>query len=569
VARRTTGAAHRRRIHLLVFVAVLLVAALVARVVDVQGLRAAKYAAYGDSELYQKVTLPALRGSIYDRSGNLLAVSVPRVDVVSDDFLVSDPDTDLATLAHLLGISAPVLQADLRERRGYVTLARQVGPATEAAVAALGLPELSFVPDPERVDPDGLLFSPLLGIVGFAGTGLSGLEYQQQSLLEGVPGSEELAIGPAGEALPGGARDIQPATQGEGLVLTLDQPLQFEVTRALSAQLKATDADSGTVVVLDTRTGGILSMVNLVRNRHGQVSPSTQNLAVTAEYQAGSVMKLATISAALQDGIISPSSKFTVPFTINVGGWQFEDADYHPTEILPVAQILAQSSNVGTIEIAAELGATRLYDQLRELGFGQETALDWPGETGGDVPPLKTWWASSMGTIPIGTGEAVTAMQVVDAYNAVANGGLYVPPRLIEATVSPDGAQRVLPPLPTHRVLDASTARELLPMLECVTSDGTATAAQIPGYTVAGKTGTAQIPNGRGGYTPGAWMATFVGFVPAQAPQLTSIVVINHPNDYYGGAASAPVFSTIMRYALRHFDVSPPPPTVAAGACQP
>jgi cell division protein FtsI/penicillin-binding protein 2 len=148
---------------------------------------------------------------------------------------------------------------------------------------------------------------------------------------------------------------------------------------------------------------------------------------------------------------------------------------------------------------------------------------------------------------------------VLDAYNAVANGGVFVPPHLVQATVAPDGAETTLPPAATHRVLDASTVRELIPMLELVTSDGTAVAAQVPGYTVAGKTGTAQIPNGRGGYTPGAWMASFVGFAPAQDPQLSAIVVINHPDDYYGGAASAPVFSTIMRYALRHFDVAPPP----------
>ncbi len=163
-----------------------------------------------------------------------------------------------------------------------------------------------------------------------------------------------------------------------------------------------------------------------------------------------------------------------------------------------------------------------------------------------------------MGTIPIGTGEAATPMQIIDAYNAVANDGVYVPPRLVQATVGANGTETVLPAAPRHRVLDASTVRELLPMLELVTSDGTATAAQVPGYDVAGKTGTAQIPNGRDGYVPGAWMATFVGFAPAQAPQLTAIVVINHPDDYYGGQASAPVFSTIMRYALRHFDVSPP-----------
>jgi cell division protein FtsI/penicillin-binding protein 2 len=398
--------------------------------------------------------------------------------------------------------------------------------------------------------------------VGFSGTGLTGLEYQQQRLLEGVAGSEQVAIGSAGEALPNGVRDIQPAHQGDGLVLTLDQPLQFEVTSVLSARLKATRAASGTVVVLDTKTGGILAMVNLVRSKSGRVSPAGQNLAVQTEYQAGSVMKLATISAALQDGIITPSSRITVPDQIYVGGWPFQDAEYHPTEVLSAAQILAQSSNVGTIEIAAKLGPKRLYDQLLNLGFGQQTALDWPGETGGSVPPLQDWYTSYMGTVPIGTGEAVTPMQVVDAYNAVANGGVYVPPRLVQATVSAGHGETVLPMAARHRVLDASTAEELLPMLEDVTSVGTATAAQVPGYTVAGKTGTAQIPNDRGGYTPGAWMATFVGFAPARDPALTAIVVINHPDDYYGGSASAPVFSTIMRYALRHFDV--PPPTGAA-----
>ena len=543
-------------------------AVLVARVVDVQGLGAAKYAAYGNSEVYRTTTLPALRGSIYDRNGNLIAVSVPRVDVVSDDFLESNPDQDLASLARLLGLSRATLHAMLTERRGYVTLERQVDARTEAAVQALDLPNLSFVPDPQRVDPDGDLFTPLLGQVGFSGTGLSGLEYDKQQLLGGTPGTEDLAIGPGGEALPYEARDIVPAHQGAGLVLTLDQPLQFEVTKVLAGQLRATDARSGTVIVLDTRTGDILSMVNLVRQPH-QVVPAQQNNAVTAEYQAGSVMKLATISAALQDGIITPNERFTVPDSVEVGGWQFADAEYHPTESLPVSQILAQSSNVGTIEIARELGANRLYGQLRDLGFGQATDLNWPGETAGQVQPVSGWSATTA-TMAIGTGaEAVTPLQVADAYNAVANGGVYVPPRLIQSTVSPDGTESVLPTPPRHRVLDASTVKELLPMLELVTAAGTAQAAQVPGYTVAGKTGTAQIPNGKGGYTAGAWMATFVGFVPAQQPQLTAIVVLNHPDDYFGGVAAAPVFSTIMSYAVRHFDIAPPASAGSAGTARP
>jgi cell division protein FtsI (penicillin-binding protein 3) len=345
--------------------------------------------------------------------------------------------------------------------------------------------------------------------------------------------------------------------QGTGLVLTLDQALQYEVTQALSAQVLGQKAQSGVAVVLDTKTGGVLSMVNLVRVGD-KVEPAEQNLATNAVYQPGSVMKLATVSGALQNGLITPDEEFTVPYTIWVGGWPFEDADYHPTEQLPVSQILAQSSNVGTIEIAHLLGEERLQYMLKNLGFGEKTALDWPGESAGLVPTASNWSAADMGTVPIGTGEAVTAMQIVDAYNAVANGGEYVPPKLVEATVGPNGVEHVLPATAAHRVLDQSTVDELLPMLEDVTSEGTGVEAEIPGYTVAGKTGTAQIPRTTGpGYQLGAWMATFVGFVPAQNPQLTAIVVLNHPSAMYGGSASAPVFATIMKYALRHFDISP------------
>jgi cell division protein FtsI/penicillin-binding protein 2 len=547
-------------------VAGLVVALLVARVVDVQALAPTKYAAYGNAELFHSVTLPALRGAVYDRNGNLLAVSVPRVDVVSDNFQVQNPDTDLGALSRLLHVPGGALRGLLARRAGFIVLARQVSPATETAVEALGLPNIAFVPDPLRVYPDTGLFSAILGGVGWVGkvggVGNSGLEYLEQNLLSGKPGSEAVAIGPAGEALPDAARDIVPSKQGEGLVLTLDESLQFEVTKALSAQVAATHAHDGIAIVMDTKTGGILAMVNLQRGLHGQVVPADSNLALTTYYQAGSVMKLATISGALQQHLITPNETFTVPDQVNVGGSEFQDADYHPTEQLSVSQILAQSSNVGTIGIAARLGPTLLYHYLRDLGYGQYTSLNWPAETPGALPKPGTsdWWGSSMGTIPIGTGEAVTAMQVLDAYNAVANGGVFIPPRLVQATVSANGTEHVLPYARTHRVLDTSTVQELLPMLELVTAAGTATAAQVPGYTVAGKTGTAQIPLD-GGYEAGGWMATFVGFVPAQAPQLTAIVVLNHPDEYYGGVESAPVFSTIMRYALPHFGISPPSAT--------
>ena len=234
----------------------------------------------------------------------------------------------------MLGLSVPALRAKLSEHNGYVPLAYQVTGTVEQKIAGLDLPYLTFAPDLARTDPDGDLFSPVLGIVGFSGQGLSGLEYLENSLLAGSAGSEVVPTGPNGEGLPGSPTDVVAARQGTSLVLSLDEPLQFEVTKDLSQQITATHATGGVAIVEDRRTGGILAMVDLVVGPHGEVVPSDQNLAVTSVYQPGSVMKLVTISGALQSGLITPSSVFTVPYQISLGGWPFSDADYHPTEQL-------------------------------------------------------------------------------------------------------------------------------------------------------------------------------------------------------------------------------------------
>ena len=446
----------------MVLIAAVALTALAARLVQVQGVDAARYASYGTHEVNQKIAIPALRGAIYDRSGALLAASATRVDVIADDFLVQHPAAVAGPVAQLLKIPTATLVADLSRRSGYVPIAYQVDSALEAKVAALGDSFLSFVPDTQRIDPNGDLFAPLVGLVGWGGKGLSGIEYLDNAELAGTAGSEVLPTAPNGQGLPGSATDVVPAKQGTGLVLTLDEPLQFEVRKDLAARITETHAASGVAVVENTRTGGILAMVNLVAEPNGKVVPAQQNLATNSVYQPGSVMKLVTISGALQSGLINDSSTFTVPYQVEVGGWPFEDAEYHPTEQMPVSEILAQSSNVGTIEIAHLLGPNRLYSYLRDLGFGSVTGLGWPGESEGIVPSpydANVWSDSSMGTVPIGTGEAVTPLQILDAYNAVANGGVFVPPRLVQATVTPDGQQRPVAAAKPHRVLDPSTVQ--------------------------------------------------------------------------------------------------------------
>ena len=549
-----------RRARLGVVAAIVIVAAigLAVRLTVVQIADAAHYSAYERSEVEHEVVLAAARGPIYDSTGDVLAVSVPRTDVIADDFQITAPVAEARELAPLLGVPVAGLVRELRERDGYVVVARGLTNARLARIEARDLAGLTFAPDTVRVLTGGQIFQPLIGGVNAAGVGDSGVEEAENNLLAGKPGSELVALAPGGYSLPTAPTHVTAAQSGTGVVLTIDEPLQVEVEKDLAAQIVRTRARSGIAVVMDVHTGAILAMVDLVAGRHGSVEQAASNLAATTVYQPGSVMKLVTIAAALQAGLISPTTTFTVPDSIRVGGYTFTDAEDHPTEQLTVAQILAQSSNIGTIEIAQRLGLARLAASLAAFGFGEPSGLDWPGESAGIVGAPSTWYGSAAAAVPIGTGIAVTPLQVLDAYNMIANGGVFVSPRLVAGTVDADATEHlVAAPIGSKRIA-SSTVAELVPMLEGVVQDGTAVRAHIPGYTVAGKTGTAQVPETTGlGYVAGDWNATFVGFVPAEDPQLSGIVVLNHPSPIYGGLVSAPVFSQIMRYALRRFDIPP------------
>ena len=281
---------------------------------------------------------------------------------------------------------------------------------------------------------------------------------------------------------------------------------------------------------------------------------------MTQLYEPGSVFKLVTFSAALQDGLINPNSEFTVPDQISLDGSTFHDAEPHPTEQLSATQILAQSSNIGTRTIAQGVGEQRLLNQVKALGFGQSTGLDFPGESAGLLATAAQWEPTDYVSLPIGQVDAVSALQVLDAYNAVANGGTYVAPKLVQATVSPSGALTKTAPSATHQVFSPSVDSELSTMLEQVVNQGTGTSAAVPGYTVAGKTGTAQIPTtGHDSYVTGAYMASFVGFAPAANPTLSMIVVLDRPTPIFGGTVAAPVFSQIMSYALHRYDIPTTP----------
>lgn len=537
--------------------------ALAVRLVWVQGFSASRYAAIGTAEVTSTQQVQALRGGIFDRNGGVLALSVPRSDVIADPLLIHDPAGEAAALAPVVGMAPADVQAKLDVHSGYVVVAREVDASSAARVMKLGLPGITLQADAQRVDPGGELAAPVLGMVGAEGTGLSGLEYRYDELLAGHDGSVTTARAPSGVALPGARRTVHGARPGTGLELTLDEPLQYVTEQALGAEVVASHARSGIAIVTDTRTGGILAMANLVADpTTGGVVEAPSNLAVTQVYEPGSVFKLATFAAALEAGVITPQQVFTVPPSITIDGWQFHDAEPHGTEQLSATEILAQSSNLGTIEIGQLVGKQRLAAEIAALGFGRATGLDFPGESAGIVRPPDTWTGSDMGSTPIGQDDAVTALQVLDMVNTIANGGMFVPPRLVRATVGPDGTVSAVPRSPAQRAVPAWVAAELTTMMEQVvqSQDGTAVAASVPGYTVAGKTGTAQIPDPKHlGYIPGAYMATFAGFAPAEHPTLSAIVVLERPTPIFGGLVAAPVFSQIMRFALHRYGVPTSP----------
>ena len=553
-----------------------------AKLVVIQGIDSARYAAAGTSEWEHTVALPAERGAILDRNGNELAMSVPQTTIYADPHQVNDPRAEAAALAPILGISETTLDDDLTRNSGFVYLAHTVPDATAAAVAKLDLAGVYTMKEPKRFYPAGQLAAPLLGSVGSDGAGLAGLEYGYNGLLTGKPGKAVEQMDPQGRQIAGGLEQYQAPMAGQDLVLSLDEPLQYEAEQALAQAIVAARARGGIAILMDSKTGSILADAELNMPGPGSTQPSAVPVSIPAPpdagstsggpqaqpveapsataftrvYEPGSVNKLITISAALQTGAVVPSDMFAIPNTLAVAGTTFHDAENHPTEHWNVTDILTNSSNIGTIQIAQKLGKANLLKYIHSYGLGTKTGIKFPGESSGLMPTY--WSGTSIADVPIGQGIAVTAMQMIAAYNSIANGGVYVAPRLVDATIDAQGTEHSISQQPTHRVVSTTVADEMRTMLDEVVRVGTGKAANLDPYTVAGKTGTALVPSSTGGYEAGHYVASFVGYVPAENPQITGMVVIDDTPDY-GAAASAPTFATIARDALHELGIQPLP----------
>jgi len=584
-AARTPDPRRRLRVGRIVLVVALVLATL--KLIVVQGPQAGSLQAGSTRQRTSEIALPAERGRILDRSGAPLAFSVEARALVTNPRLIATtrgPGTAAyvtemaAAVAQATGADATVLRGMLASDKGYVVLVPLVDPEV-ARTLREKYPEIAEEKRESRQYPGGALAANVVGAASWNATdrkltGLMGLESSQDNLLAGQDGLRVVDTAEGSSAvIPGSTRFERPATPGSDLQLTLDSDLQYTVQRQLAEYAGDKGAKGGSAVVLDAATGEVLAMANArtfdPRAFAAADESTLGNAAVSSPYEPGSVNKVVTMAAALEYGTATPERVFVVPGSIRVADRTVSDAWNHGTEDYTLTGILAKSSNVGTIMAAREVGEDRFADMLARFGLGRRTGVGLPGESPGRVPSRETWSGSTFGNLPIGQGLSVTALQMAGMYQAVANDGLRVAPRIVEATVGPDGVRTPTPAPETVRVVSPETAAKLRTMLTAVTQDGgtqdtrgTGSAAAIPGYQVAGKTGTAQqVDPACGCYASSIYWITFAGMLPAQDPRYVVAIMLDAPQ---GGTSAAPLFHEIGSYLAQRekLPVSPEPPLV-------
>ncbi|MFF9505770.1 peptidoglycan D,D-transpeptidase FtsI family protein [Streptomyces sp. NPDC014724] len=587
----------RPRLRLVSLALTLVMLTFVVRLLQVQAVDANAYAAKAKVNRYLSYTISAERGQITDRSGIALATSVDAYDITADPSMFTPefskapdaPQQAAALLAPILGADAAELTAKLSKKGRYTVLARRRTPqvwnqikdlksvfaekaAKDKAAGGPGANVLAGIfqeATTKRVYPNGGLAAGILGYVNADGKGAGGLESQLDKELAGEDGKIKYAQS-GGRRVPTAGTQEVPAVAGSDIELTIDRDIQWAAQQAITDQVKKSKADRGYVVVQNTRTGEVLAMANAPGFDPNDLSQadaaSLGNAALQDVYEPGSTSKVMSMAAVLEEGAATPGTHVTVPNRLHRGDRLFKDDIDHPVWYLTLNGVLAKSSNIGTILATGELGRSQaeanrvLYSYLRKFGIGSPTGLDYPGETPGILAKPEDWSTSQQYTIPFGQGLSLNAMQAASIYSTIANGGVRIAPTLVRGTKGPDGHFKAAPAPEKTRVVSEKTAKSLAAMLESVVGDeeGTGTKAKIPGYRVAGKTGTAnRVDPVRGGYH--GYTASFAGFAPADNPQITVYCAIQNPTkgSYFGGQICGPIYKQVMEFALKTLQTPP------------
>jgi len=566
------------RIRKIVAIAIVIFLLFGLRLIEIQAIRASGYVKKAEVELSKSATLLAPRGTIYDINGVELARSISAMNIAVDQTVVNDPAAAAKVVAPILNMTPSQLQPDLTGERRYVLIAKDITPETWRQVnqaikdyntqilktkdgisKRIGgfVPERSFIRD----YPSGKLTSSLIGITNDQGSGASGIESSLNSLLAGTNGKYVYANG-RGNIIPGSEQVSVEAKSGTSVRLTIDRDVQWVAQNAISQAVASSRAESGTVIVMDPKTGAILAQASAPTFDPNISSTITlnklRNPAVQEVYEPGSTGKVITVAAALQEGLVTPQSVFTIPYKMKVADEYFHDHEKHPTQRLTTTGLLAVSSNTGSIQIGQKLGKDTLYNYLRKFGIGQSTNSKLPGESAGILHPVKEWSGTSLPTIAFGQGYSLTAMQATSVFATIANDGVRVPPSILAGVVDESGKYTPAKESESVRVLSSQTASNMRAMMESVvSSNGTAPSAAISGYRIAGKTGTANRFNSAckcySGYT-----ASFIGFAPADQPKYVISVTIQDPKGmHWGGVLAGPVFKKVMSFVLQSERVQP------------
>jgi cell division protein FtsI/penicillin-binding protein 2 len=535
-------------------------AVIAARLVWVQAVVAHEYAARATSQRLRDIELPSRRGTIYDREGEPLAVSVEARTVFASPNQIVETTATAQALAQTLGGDVQEYLEKLHRDTGFVYIARKVDLNRANALEKLDMDGVGFLDDFRRLYPSGELASQVLGFVGVDDNGLAGIESFYDETLKGTPGVVLGERDPRGNPIPGGIQKVIEPVHGHDIALTIDKDIQYEAQVEIAAAVQKWGAKSGSVIIMNPKNGEIYAMATAPgfnSNEYGKAKAAQiRNRPVTDAYEPGSTLKCLTASAVIEKGLYTPSSKLSLPSTIRVGDRTIHESHDRAAVKWTLSQIVTHSSNVGTVKLGLKLGEESLYESFAKFGITEKTGIDFPGEAKGWLPPTDQWSPSSIGNIPFGQGISVTPVQLTRAVAGIANKGeMPTPHFLLEIPNSAEPRAS----WPLKRAITESTASQVTTMLQAVVTEGTGTEAKVSGYSVAGKTGTAQkAQSGGRGYTGGKYIGSFIGYAPAEDPQVLVCVTIDEPrNSIYGGTVAAPSFSRLTQFALSHLKIPP------------
>ncbi len=570
-ARARTGRPRVRLIATLVVLALLL-GIIVARVAQLQTSEADSLRSAGSQQWTRTIDLPAQRGTVFDRHGNELALSVPAATISINPMLIENGPATIQLLDDLLGLDdeqvADLLNEVALKERGFVYVARQADAGIGDQIASLGLSGVNVDREGRREMPGGDTGRSVIGRTNIDGVGISGLELQFDDVLTGTGGSMSREVAPGDRSIPGSESIVEAPVPGHDLVLTLDRSIQYSTEQVLLEQVRRIGARGATAIAMDPSTGEIFSMASVRQDDDtGDYEVTNGNFALVDSYEPGSVAKVITIASALSEGTVTPENGFEVPWRKKYYDDILHNSFQHPTQWMNIEQILVSSHNIGTIFVQETLGRWVHRDYMAAFGLGERTALDFPGESPGILKEADDLWGSERVTVAYGQGVASTSLQLVAAVNTIANDGVYVEPRLVRSTVEPDGTMTDQPASDSRRAVSADAANQTTAMMQQVVCRGTAQRAQVEGVPIAGKTGTAFKAADNGTYFDDdgnrIYYASFVGFFPADDPQVTVLVSVDEPpagtQDRFGGTAAAPVFAELAPTLINELGIQPPP----------